>query len=128
MACEPTPARGELEFVQALLARERLGECRGPLLPLVLTRMTVFQLETMSASQMVTDLLWDGHQQFGNLFQLCAAHWVDIATLAGFRARSSGRLDWQSEAERLLRAVCTAASWDAKEISNMFSWQRQFLT
>lgn len=129
MACEPTPERGELDFVQALLSRQNFSECRGPLLVLILKRFSLFQLELMCSSTMVSDRLWGGYQPgVRDVYQLCAAHWVDIATVAGYNARSSGRADWQSEALGLLRAVCEAASWDVKEISNMFAWQRQFLT
>lgn len=132
MACLPTKTSGELEFVHAMCTRTRpFAECRGPLLRVVLWPFRVFTLEHIFDLQQASDTLWDGYCEdspAGVLFELCGAHWIDLVTLCGLRARLCKRPDWNSEARHLLDDVCAAAAWDVKEIANMFAWQRERLT
>lgn len=130
MACLPTETRGELEFVHALLARD-LGQCRGPLLRIAFWPYRVFVLEQIMDSSLASDVLWDGFQEDGCLgvhFELCGAHWIDLAVLLLLRAMQYRRLDWSDEADQLLENVCASAGWDSKEISNMIAWQSERLT
>lgn len=129
MSCTATPDTGELDFVLALHTRSKAeGECRGPLLRLTFQRI----FDSRSAS----DLLWSGFQheiQYGDYwrgsqFDLCGAHWLDLACLIWMRARQQDSAEFHLEADQLLRDTCKAAGWDAKEIVNMFQWQRARLT
>ena len=88
-------------------------------------------METIFASQAAVDLLWSEHHDdisHGVHFTLCAAHWLDLAALMWMRSRQADRADWHAESDHLLRDLCTAAGWDAKEIVNMFAWQHSQLT
>ncbi len=117
----------ELEFVQALTSRNPGGECDGPILRITLSPWRLFSLEQCFSSQRATELLWDNHHEdrcLGMHFSLCAAHWFDLCALGWLRAGQNRRSDWASEAEYLLKSLCDAAGWDAKEIVNMFAWQR----
>lgn len=130
MACLPTETRGELEFVQALHDREA-GRCRGPLLRLGFWPYRIFVLEHILDSQEASDILWDGFREDGCVgvhFELCGAHWLDLATLCAVRSRQYRRKDWVGEAEILMREICQSAQWDVREMANMFAWQRQRLT
>lgn len=128
MACTPSQATTELQFVQALGARDpHVGECCGPMLRIGLWGYRLLTLERIFDSQVATDILWGGMHDDGALgihFSLCAAHWMDLASLVWMRSQQSGIADWYSEADHLLRDVCAAARWDPKEIVNMFAWQR----
>lgn len=132
MACLPTQDHRELEFVSSLSSRDpEIGECRGPLLQLAFWPTKVFVLEHIFNSQAASDTLWEGFcgdRCVGVHFELCGAHWLDLAALVGLRAAQYRRSDWTGEAHNLLAEICHAASWDPKEIANMFAWQRQKLT
>lgn len=134
MICTATPANGELEFVLSLHTRSKAeGECRGPLATLALKEAKAFAFARIFNSRSAEDLLWGGYcasdgQRPGMFFQLCAAHWLDLACLLWMRARQLGRTDYHQEADQLLRDVCEAVGWDPKEIVNMFQWQSARLT
>jgi hypothetical protein len=131
MACKPTNSLSELQFVQALLRRSCHGECQGPALHLVLDPQRVFRLDRIMQSNVASDVLWSGFiadSAAGPEFALCAAHWFDLACLAWARAIQFNKLNWSAEAEDLLQDLCFVAQWDAKEIVNMFAWQRARLT
>lgn len=132
MTCLPSETRGELEFVQALISRDSgIGQCRGPLLRIAFRPFRVFALEHCMDSEVASDVLWDGFcgdGRDGVQFELCGAHWMDLAALCQMRALQYHRADWTAEGEQLLRDVCRTAGWDAKEILNMLVWQRERLT
>jgi len=132
MVCEPTNAGSEWEFVRALATRNRdVGECRGPLLDLTLPPWRSLSLVRICDSAVAASLLWSGHvpeKAAGNIFALCAAHWLDLACLCWMRSQQKRRVDWAAEADELLDDLCTAAGWDEKEIVNMFAWQQARLT
>lgn len=132
MACLPTHTPGELEFVLSLTTRQRaIGQCRGPLLRIAFWPYRVFVLEHVLDSKIASDLLWDGFCDDGCKelrFELCGAHWMDLASLCQVRADQYRRVDWSAQAGQLLRDVCQAAGWDEKEILNMIVWQRERLT
>lgn len=131
MACSPTDAATELDFVKALHTRTRdHGQCRGPLLTLFLWSWQLETLEHIFDSEPACDVLWGGFQPSLTTsgFQLCAAHWFDLACLTWARALQHSRPDWSAQAEVLLKDLCDVAGWDAKEIVNMFAWQRARLT
>lgn len=131
MVCAGTARMTEFEFIQSMADRGR-DECRGPLVELSLSAVRLDILETSFQSQIAVGLLWQGlvpHTDGAWLtFQLCAAHWMDLASLTSVRARQYLRGDWLAEASVLLNDVCRAASWDPKEISNLLTWQRVQLT
>ncbi len=125
--CARGTAMDELEFVQSLSRRTLTGECSGPVLHMALTAWRLFSLEQCLASQQAMEMLWDNYADDsaqGVHFALCAAHWMDLCALAWLRAEQARRSDWRSEAFYLVRQLCTTAGWDAKEIVNMFAWQR----
>lgn len=132
MTCLPTEACDELSFVRAVSARSpQVDQCAGPSLRISFWPYRVFILEHILASKEASDILWDGFReddQHGVHFELCAGHWMDLATVCGLRARQYRRADWADQAQILLGQVCTVAGWDAKEIANMFAWQRLRLT
>lgn len=132
MVCVGTQACTELEFVHALLTRTRddptsTGQCRGPLITIRLLPFRPFSLDRILGSKAAVALLWSGYEM-GSEFTLCAAHWLDLACLCWMRAQKEGRREWGQEAQDLLDDLCAAASWDPKEIVNMFMWQRARLT
>lgn len=128
MACVTSGPLTELDFVKALLRRRRShGACAGPRVNLVLEPGWVFILEQVFESRIASDVLWSGFihdTAAGPLFGLCAAHWLDLACLGWARALQQHRYDWLQAAEHLLQDLCLSADWDAKEIVNMFAWQR----
>lgn len=133
MSCTATPTKGELQFVLALHTRTKAGgECRGPLVALTLEEAQAFTFARIFDSRSASDLLWDGFiaeaDRPGLTFELCGAHWLDLACLIWMRAQQLGRRDYHEEADQLLRDVCEAAGWDPKEIVNMFQWQSARLT
>lgn len=137
MSCTATSDTSELDFVLALHTRTKeLGECRGPLLALNLAEDRVFTLAKIFQSRSADDLLWAGHRGEEQrwlgpgmlLFQLCGAHWLDLACLVWMRCQQQDSVEIFMEAEHLMREVCQTAGWDAKEIVNMFQWQRARLT
>lgn len=128
MSCTATPDSDELEFVRALHTRSKAeGQCRGPLLRLALLADRVFDLQHIFNSRSASELLWSGYQSDGCLgvhFILCGAHWLDLTCLVWMRGRQQDSVEYHLEADQLLRETCQAAGWDAKEIVNMFQWQR----
>lgn len=132
MACLPTEVSDELDFIHALMRRtSSFSQCCGPLLRIAFWPYRVFVLEHVLNSQQASDMLWDGFLEDGCVgvhFELCGAHWMDLAGLCQFRARQYRRDDWSTEAEQLLRDICVTARWDPKEILNMIAWQRERLT
>ena len=132
MPCTAKEAATELEFVQQLCARRpHVNECCGPLLTIAFPTTGVFVLEHILDSGAASDLLWDGFlpdRHVDVYFRLCAGHWIDLTGLCVWRAKQFARSDWHGIAENLMNEVCQAASWDAKEIANMFAWQRLRLT
>lgn len=131
MSCTATPDTGELSFVLALHTRTKAGaECRGPLVTLSLLDR-VFIFDQIFDSPTASALLWSGYDQDASLgfrFGLCAAHWLDLACLIWMRSQQQDRVEFYLEADQLLREVCQQAGWDAKEIVNLFQWQRARLT
>src|ERR1044072_4945472 len=131
MACVLTADRSELEFVRGLTRRAGPGDCLGPLVRLLLCPERVFLLERIFDSQAASDTLWSGYRQDTGQtleFVLCAAHWLDLACFVWARGFQHRRRDVAQDAKDLLQAVCFGAQWDAKEIVNMFAWQRARLT
>lgn len=130
MACLPSQTCNELEFVSALLSRAH-GQCRGPLMRFAFGPYRVFALEHIMDSAVASDVLWDGFQGEGPdgvHFELCAAHWVDLAALCELRSLQYRRVDWHETAESLMDKLCASAGWDPKEISNMIAWKSERLT
>lgn len=132
MSCTATPDHDELNFVLALHTRTKDGsECRGPLLMLGLPPDKVLDFHKIFSSPSASELLWEGFSPEGvqlMRFTLCGAHWLDLACLIWMRAQQADDFEIHVEADQLLRQVCRTASWDAKEIVNMFQWQRARLT
>ncbi len=129
MGCVGTEKVTEFEFINSVRGRSS-GECRGPLLALSFTGLTLETLEESFVSYPAYALLWSGFTPSDGLitFSLCAAHWMDLSYLAGINGRRHDRADWFNVASLLLRQLLDAAGWDAKEISNMVTWQRVQLT
>jgi hypothetical protein len=130
MPCLSAEPCSELDFVRALQDRPE-GECKGPSIVQTLWSGRVLLLERIFDSQIACDVLWSGYlvdRSDGLVFDLCAAHWFDLACFAWARSRQQSRRDWAWAAEELLQDLCHEAGWDAKEIVNMFAWQSTRLT
>lgn len=132
MACLATPALSELDFAHELFRRDStLSQCAGELITMTFWAYRVFMLEQILDSSTASDLLWDGFTGDGAesvQFELCCAHWFDLAVLAEMRAAQYRRRDWAQTAERLFLSLCKLARWDAKELLNMVTWSRERLT
>lgn len=128
MGCEPGLRYSELDFVLAMGERDaRKGECAGPVVPLRFWPYRVFVLEHVLDSKAASDLLWDGFRDDpykGVAFELCAAHWLELAAVVEVRAAQYGRDDWAFMGRTLALDLCESAEWDPKEIVNLFAWQR----
>jgi hypothetical protein len=128
MGCEQGSKYSELNFVQAMARRDaRKGECVGPLISLRFRPYRVFVLEHVLDSKEASDLLWDGFRDDpheGVAFELCAAHWLELAAVVEIRASQYRREDWAFMGRTLALDLCESAQWDPKEIVNLFAWQR----
>jgi hypothetical protein len=130
VGCSGVDRSTEFEFIRQLADR-RPNECRGPLIGHIFSGYTVAGLEESFQSESAHDLLWDGFLpdcDTGLAFELCAAHWMDLACLTTARSRQHARRDWHALATFVLRETTTAAGWDLKEISNLLVWRRVPLT
>jgi hypothetical protein len=132
MACRQSTALSELEFVHALMGRdEELTQCKGAVIGIELWSYKVHVLEEIFDSQVASDLLWDGFTGDGGkviTFQLCCAHWFDLAVLIELRAAQHCEPAYHHVAAQLLMALCHEAGWDPKELLNMVAWSRERLT
>jgi hypothetical protein len=132
MACQSTGALGELDFAHSLLSRDHdLNDCTGSLIMMGFWSYQVFLLEHIFESKSASDLLWAGFTGDGAdcvQFELCCAHWFDLAVLVELRAAQHRRKDWADQAARLFQCLCALAGWDAKELLNMVAWTRERLT
>lgn len=130
MACVPTNAVSELEFVKSLPGR---GDeiCAGPRLRMAVAADQVWEMDRIFDSELAHEVLWSGFEHdsgVGLEFALCAAHWLDLIALFWVRSLQQGLRESEVQARVLLRDLCFIARWDAKEIVNMLAWQRLRLT
>src|ERR1700759_2573780 len=102
MVCRPAASLSELDFAHALFSRdEQLNTCTGKLILMEFWSYQVFLLEEILDSEAASYLLWDGFPRDGETtmgFELCCAHWFDLAVLTEFRAAQHGRRDWAETA------------------------------
>lgn len=132
MGCVGTEAISEFEFVQSLARRDSSDQCVGPLVTLTLGGYVLGTLEDSLYTEGEYQALWDGFtddQPSGKpAFELCTAHWMDLAYRTGMRGRRLLRNEWVGLATSMLDNTCRAAVWDPKEISNLFMWRGVSLT
>lgn len=132
MACVPTGAMDELGFAQALALRDQqIGQCRGQLIRMTFWSYKIFVLEQILDAEAASDVLWQGFvgdTTDGITFELCCAHWFDLAVLTELRAVQYQREDWFEASSRLFESLCSLVGWDAKELVNMVAWSRERLT
>lgn len=128
MACVGSGPCSEFDFVRAMPRRRTIEQCCGPLLALIISSARLETIEESITDTESHDRLmagFDPHCPAGLLFELCAAHWMDVSFVAGCEAGRHNRRDWFWAATALLRQICSTADWDPKEISNLIAWQRQ---
>lgn len=132
MPCNSSTAMTEFEFVRVFQQPDKdARHCRGPVLAVHLSPERVFVLERVFDGSSASDLLWFGFRRDAGgclVFELCAAHWFYLASYIYAVAVAGYRLDWAHLAEGLIHDLCVSASWDVKEIANMFAWRRARLT
>lgn len=125
MACVGSDKITEYDFVTKLDSR-RFEDCLGPLVALAFTGYRLSVLEESLDVPGAHECFWEGYIPADSCrltFRFCAIHWMDLAYLAGTRARQQRRSDWWGEANVLLKETCEAADWDVKEISNLLRWR-----
>lgn len=131
MVCYGSGPISEFEFVRSLSNRE-VDECAGPLVSLSFGAALLGVLEESLCSRDEYDLVWDNAvvTRTGDrlVFELCAAHWMEVGYRAGLRGRKALRSDMSTLASALLDNTCRAADWDVKEVANLFTWRRVSLT
>jgi hypothetical protein len=121
----------ELEFVQALNIRLP-GTCLGPGVALAVPYTRMVMLEDALREPLAIDFVWDrlikDEITEQPLHAMCAAHWLDIASLVSVNARGHENAAWAELSSWLLINICRTAGWDPKEVSNLFIWRRVPLT
>lgn len=125
--CVGTGPQTELEFVASVSGREP-GDvlvCRGPLVALTMDFDRLAALTSGIHRPSIHALVRPQRHPSGIArVVLCALHWLDVAYEVGHSGLAHRRGDWVMISESVVRSMCAALSWDAKEIANMFRWQR----
>lgn len=118
----------ELEFAYSLWSREG-SECRGPLAKLTLRghafKGIVAALDCLDASRALISRADGMVTAAGGRFEMCAAHWYDVAMVVGGMAEAHKQPVWQQLNTSLFIMISKAVGWDYREVMNRFTSFRQ---
>lgn len=124
MPCQEGSAIGELEWVSEYAARDPGLACRGPLVHIGITpRYAVLAADAVRATPL-HEVLWESSCEANPwAWDLCVAHWLDVAYLIGRRGIRGDGTSWLVLSNALIRAVVDMLGWDRKEIANLQRWR-----
>lgn len=123
-----THKQTELEYAYSLWSREG-SACRGPLIKL---RLRGFAYEEISAAlsrvgaaDVLRSTATEELTEEGGHFQMCAAHWFDVAGVLGGMAEAHENPVWDKLNSSLFMLTSRSAGWDFREMQNRLTSFKQ---
>lgn len=124
MICTGIQGQTALDFYLTLMSRNKLEDCRGPIVYLELAKTVVERIvaalsaleqERVINNAYITRMVSNPEMA---LFGSCAAHWLDISSLTSIVGAQIKRNDLVSIGRSLSLHLCEQAGWDHRELDN----------
>jgi len=124
MICTGIQGQTALDFYLTLMSRNKIDDCRGPIVYLELAKPVVERIvaalsaldqERIVNNAYITRMVSNPDMA---LFGSCAAHWLDISSLTSIVGAKIHRSDLITIGRSLSLHLCEQAGWDHRELDN----------
>jgi len=124
MICTGVQGQTALDFYLTLSSREKMEDCRGPIVYLELAKpivetvvaaMSAIGAEKIINNAYITRMVSNPQMA---LFGSCAAHWMDISSTMSVVGSHLRRSDLISIGRSLFLHMCEQVDWDSRELDN----------